>query len=96
VEVISAYIEPIKIAVLVFPFLALAISAIFFIIQYRRYGRFVVSRALILYSFIFYLLCAYFLVILPLPSIEEVAKLTGPSMELTLGASVQNFLKRRY
>jgi glycopeptide antibiotics resistance protein len=93
VEVISAYIEPIKIAVLVFPFLALAISAIFFIIQYRRYGRFVVSRALILYSFIFYLLCAYFLVILPLPSIEEVAKLTGPSMELTLGASVQNFLK---
>jgi hypothetical protein len=49
VEVISAYIEPIKIAVLVFPFLALAISAIFFIIQYRRYGRVVLSRALILY-----------------------------------------------
>lgn len=89
----SAYIEPIKFALWVFPFLALSISTIFFLIQYRRYGRFVLSRALILYSFIFYLLCAYFLVILPLPPMEEVAYLTGPSMELTLGASVHNFLK---
>lgn len=69
----SAYITPIKVALLVFPFLALAISMIFFVIQYRKYGRFILSRALVLYSFVFYLLCAYFLVILPLPSIEEVA-----------------------
>ncbi len=30
----------------------------------------------------FYLLCAYFLVILPLPSRAEVAQYTGPTMEL--------------
>ncbi|KAF1301486.1 VanZ family protein [Enterococcus saccharolyticus] len=88
----SAYIEPIKTAMLIFPFLALAISSIFFIIQYRRYGRFIFYRALILYSFIFYLLCAYLLVILPLPPISEVATYTGPQMELHLGASWQHFM----
>ena len=90
----SAYITPIKVALLVFPFLALAISMIFFVIQYRKYGRFILSRALVLYSFVFYLLCAYFLVILPLPSIEEVAQMTGPKMELQLGASWQHFVQQ--
>lgn len=90
----SAYIGPIKIALLLFPFLALGISAIFFVRQYRKYGRFIWSRAIILYSFVFYLLCAYFLVILPLPSIEEVAKMTGPRMELQLGASWIHFLQQ--
>lgn len=90
----SAYITPIKVALLVFPFLTLAISMIFFVIQYRKYGRFIFSRALVLYSFVFYLLCAYFLVILPLPSIEEVAHMTGPKMELQLGASWQHFVQQ--
>ncbi|OTN76502.1 hypothetical protein A5886_001579 [Enterococcus sp. 8G7_MSG3316] len=90
----SAYIGPIKIALLVFPFLALGISSIFFVRQYRKYGRFLWSRALILYSFVFYLLCAYFLVILPLPSIEAVAQMTGPRMEWQLGASWIHFLQQ--
>ncbi|WP_228760976.1 VanZ family protein, partial [Enterococcus mundtii] len=47
-----------------------------------KYGSFVWTRAMILYSFVFYLLCAYFLVILPLPSRAEVAQYTGPTMEL--------------
>ncbi|MER2005631.1 MAG: hypothetical protein ABS919_14795 [Enterococcus casseliflavus] len=54
----SAYITPIKVALLVFPFLALAISMIFFVIQYRKYGRFMVGRALVVCSFVFYLFCA--------------------------------------
>ncbi|WP_312541081.1 VanZ family protein [Enterococcus sp.] len=90
----SAYIEPIKIALLVFPFLALAISTIFFVRQYRRYGRFIWSRGIILYSFVFYLLCAYFLVILPLPAISEVAQMTGPKMEWHLGASWVHFMQQ--
>jgi glycopeptide antibiotics resistance protein len=90
----SAYLMPIKVAVLLFPFLALAISSIFFVRQYRKYGRFILSRALILYSFVFYLLCAYFLVILPLPSIQEVAQMNGPRMEWHLGASWQHFLQQ--
>lgn len=90
----SAYLMPIKVALLLFPFLALAISSIFFVRQYRKFGRFIFSRAIVLYSFVFYLLCAYFLVILPLPSIEEVAQMTGPKMEWQLGASWQHFLQQ--
>lgn len=87
----ASYIEPIRFALIVFPFLALAISAIFFIYEYRKYGTFLLTRAVILYSFVFYLLCAYFLVILPLPTKEAVAQMTGPKMELHLFASWENF-----
>ncbi|MFL0439696.1 VanZ family protein [Enterococcus pernyi] len=87
----ASYIEPIRFALIVFPFLALAISAIFFIYEYRKYGTFLLTRAVILYSFVFYLLCACFLVILPLPTKEAVAKMTGPKMELHLFASWENF-----
>ncbi|MBO0462571.1 VanZ family protein [Enterococcus sp. DIV1298c] len=87
----ASYIEPIRFALLVFPFLALAISAVFFIYEYRKYGTFLLTRAVILYSFVFYLLCAYFLVILPLPTKEAVAQMTGPKMELQLFATWYNF-----
>ncbi|MGK0612280.1 VanZ family protein, partial [Enterococcus faecalis] len=56
----SSYSEPIKTAIFLFPFLALAISGIFLIYEYRKYGTFLLRRAIILYSFVFYLLCAYF------------------------------------
>ena len=49
----SAYLMPIKVALLLFPFLALAISSIFFVRQYRKFGRFIFSRAIVLYSFVF-------------------------------------------
>lgn len=88
----SAYIEPLKVAVFIFPWLALLISFPFFMIQYRKFGRFIFLRGLILYSFVFYLLCAYFLIILPLPSIESVAQLKTPKYELELGKSFLEFL----
>ncbi len=47
-----------------------------------------------MYSFVFYLLCAYFLVILPLPAISEVAQMTGPKMEWHLGASCVHFMQQ--
>lgn len=94
VAFLAAYIEPIKTALLIFPFLALAISTIFFVYEYRKYGSFLVFRGVVLYSFVFYLLCAYLLVILPLPSREAVAQLTGPSMELSLGASLRHFMEQ--
>lgn len=87
-----AYIEPLKVAIAIFPWLALLISFPFFMLQYRKFGRFLFFRGLILYSFIFYLLCAYFLIILPLPSIESVAQLTTPRYELELGKSLHEFL----
>ncbi|PQD41180.1 VanZ family protein [Enterococcus durans] len=87
----SSYIEPIRFALIVFPFLALAISSVFFIYEYRKYGTFILTRAIVLYSFVFYLLCAYFLVILPLPTKEAVAQMTGPKMELHLFATWEHF-----
>jgi len=89
----SAYSEPIKTAIFLFPFLALAISGIFLIYEYRKYGTFLLRRAIILYSFVFYLLCAYFLVILPLPPRSEVAQYTGPYYELRPFYFVVNFMK---
>lgn len=72
----ATYLFPIKTAILTFPFLALFIAIPFLIWQYRRYGGLSSWRAITIYSFIFYLLCAYFLIILPLPKVADVAKLT--------------------
>lgn len=88
----GAYEAPIKTAILVFPFLAFAISFIFIIYEYRKYGTFLFRRALILYSFVFYLLCAYFLIILPLPPRDEVAKYTSQMIELRPFYTVVRFL----
>lgn len=78
----SIYLIPIQTAILLFPLLAALITIPYIIVQYRRYGAVTPLRVLIVYSFIFYLLCAYFMVILPLPPMEEVAKYTTPTMQL--------------
>lgn len=88
----SAYTLPIKTAMLIFPFVAFIISFILVIREYRKYGTFLFSRAVIIYSFVFYLLCAYFLVILPLPPREEVAHYTSQCLELRPFYFVHRFL----
>ena len=75
-EQLARYIDPISTAMWVFPFVALVFTAPYVISCYRRYGAVLFFRALIVYSFIFYMLCVYFLGILPLPSFEEVAAMT--------------------
>ncbi len=74
------YITAIKIAILVFPVLALVLTLPYIIVQYFKYGSVSFLRSLILFTFIFYMLCAYFLVIMPLPHRYEV----GPGRELNL------------
>ncbi|MDT2570839.1 VanZ family protein [Enterococcus raffinosus] len=90
----NSYIFPIKAAVITFPFLAMIITAPFLIYYYRKYGQLGKLRSLILYSFVFYLLSAYYLVILPLPSIDAVAQMTGPRYELHLFQSWHNFMNQ--
>lgn len=87
----SVYLIPIQTALLLFPFLAAVITLPYSIVQYRKYGSVLPIRVLLVYSFIFYLLCAYFLVILPLPPIEEVASYTKPVMQLIPFASLKEF-----
>ena len=50
----ASYIEPIRFALIVFPFLALAISFCFFyLLNIVKYGTFLVTRAVILYFLCF-------------------------------------------
>lgn len=79
----SIYKIPIIAAFIFFPIISLIFTLPYLIYQYRKYGSIPILRSLIFYSFILYLLCAYFLIILPLPSITEVAKLTTPTTQLT-------------
>ena len=76
------YLEVIKQAVIFFPGTAFLFTLPYIIYNYRKYGSVLSLRILIVYSFILYLICAYFLVILPLSSREEAAAMTGPRAQL--------------
>lgn len=78
----TIYKIPIEIAFFIFPFLAFLFTVPYLIYQYRKYGSIPILRSIIIYSFILYLLCAYFLVILPLPDMDTVKNLTTPTMQL--------------
>ena len=51
-----------------FPFIAALITLPYLIYQYRKYGSIPALHTLVVYSFVLYLLIAYFMVILPLPA----------------------------
>lgn len=89
----EAYLIPIKTAFLVFPMIAVLFTAPYLIIQYRNYGSISFLRSVILYSFILYLLCMYLLVILPLPSMEEVLQLTTPETQLRPFQFIRDFIR---
>lgn len=78
----SVYAVPIKIGIIVFPIIALLITIPYMIKQYHKYGAIPPLRTFIVYSFVLYLLIAWFMVILPLPKIEEVKNMTGPWAQL--------------
>ncbi|MFQ9179048.1 MAG: hypothetical protein ACLR3C_03400 [Eggerthella lenta] len=62
----NVYVSNILFAALSFPLIAFFITLPYMIYQYRRFGSIPWLRTLVVYSFAFYLLCAYFLVLLPL------------------------------
>lgn len=76
------YISSIKTAFLFFPILGFVFTLPYILYQYHKYGSIPVLRSMIVYSFILYLTNIYFLVILPLPPIEEVANYTFPEKQL--------------
>lgn len=81
-EVSDMYREVIFTAFKYFPLLALVMTLPYVFHNYRKYGSIKSVRVLVIYSFALYLLCCYFLVILPLPTIEEAAAMTGPWVQL--------------
>ena len=61
------YIDDIITGLIVFPFIAAVFTLPYVMVQYHKYGSVSKYRSLIIYSFILYMLIAYFMVILPLP-----------------------------
>lgn len=61
------YLEPILTAAVFFPLLAALFTLPYMIYCYRRYGAVLVMRVALMYAFLYYLICVYFLAILPFP-----------------------------
>lgn len=71
----SSFAQAIQTAILLFPIVALFFTIPYILHQYHKYGSIHSWRTVVIYSFILYMMSAYFLVILPLPSQEYVSSL---------------------
>lgn len=89
----SQYINVIYTAVFFFPFLALLLTLPILLVNYHRYGALPKWNIFVLYTFVFYMLCAYFLTILPLPSRSFVAHLTTPTHNFVPLMFITDFIK---
>lgn len=76
-----SYLQAIKIAFFTFPFLAFLITIPFILRQYHKYGSINKLRVLIIYSFILYVICVYFLAIFPLPDKDNI-DMNSPTSQL--------------
>lgn len=70
------YIDIIITACLIFPIAAFLITLPYIIYNYNKFGSILFIRTILIYLFVLYLISAYFLIIMPLPSIEYVSHLT--------------------
>lgn len=87
------YFTAIKTAIIIFPIVAFLFTIPFIISQYHRYGSIHKFRVLIIYSFILYLITIYFLVILPLPNIEEVDNPINEMLRLKPFSFVEDMIR---
>lgn len=89
----DSYIQVIKTSIVFFPVIALVFTLPYILFNYHKYGSIISFRIVIVYSFILYLLTAFFLVSLPLPTYEYVAQLDIPRAQLQPLAFVHDILK---
>lgn len=68
----ETYLFPIKIAIITFPIFAFLFTLPFAIFQYKKYGYINKFRIFILFSFLLFLIVAFYLVILPLPASTDI------------------------
>ncbi len=78
----QAFSYSIQTAFIFFPVLAFLFTMPYILYTYHKYGSVSFYRSIIVYAFLLYLISAYFLIILPLPSKEFVAGLTRPNYNL--------------
>ncbi|AQW20869.1 teicoplanin resistance protein VanZ [Lentilactobacillus curieae] len=89
----SQYIHVVMTAAVAFPFIAILITFPILLINYHKYGSIPKWNIFMLYTFVFYLLCAYFLIILPLPPLSYVEHLTTPKYNLKPFTFILEFIK---
>ncbi|MDR2771516.1 MAG: VanZ family protein [Clostridiales Family XIII bacterium] len=90
----DAYFLPISTAAWQFPIIAALLTLPYSVYSYRKYGAVSAYRSLLLFSMLFYLQCAFYLVILPLPNPSEVAEMTGPYAELIPFKNIYDFVTK--
>lgn len=90
---LSSYSMPIITAVTIFPIVVCIISLPFLVYNYRKYKGLSLMRATVIFSFVFYMMCAFFLTLLPLPTIEEVLERKPVSFNYHLFNNIQSTLK---
>ena len=87
------YTEAIKTAILIFPLISFLFTIPFILKQYHKYGSINKLRTLIIYSFILYLITIYFLVILPLPTKEQLLNMKPLKPNLIPFNFINNLIK---
>ncbi|WP_159637958.1 VanZ family protein [Erysipelothrix anatis] len=78
----QSFIYPVKTALFIFPVLAFLFTMPYTIYQYRKYGVIPLFRTFVIFSFLYYMMNAYFMVILPLPARESVHTTYREMMQL--------------
>lgn len=78
---LQSYLSPISYAFMSFPVAALLFTLPFLMVQYRRYGYINKIRALVLYLLLLYLLNAFYLIMLPMPSSRHNAMPMGSMIQ---------------
>lgn len=85
-------LEALRQAAVLYPIVAVLFTLPYVAWSYRKYGSLWSLRVLVVYSFMLYMLCVYCLVILPLPTGEAAAALSGHRAELKPFHFVQDIL----
>lgn len=88
----DVYLYPLKTAALWFLLAAFLLSVPYMIYCYRKYGEVSILRTFVVFAFIYYMISAYFLVILPLPSKEAVDAMAPLKPQLHPLAFIKDFL----
>lgn len=83
-------------AVVLFPIVVAVFTLPYIAYNYHKYGSILSLKVLIVYSFIFYLLCMYCLVVLPLPSPEKAATLHSHKMQLEPFLFIKDIIKKAH
>ncbi|MCR5753763.1 MAG: VanZ family protein [Acetatifactor sp.] len=89
----SNYTFPVVTAITVFPSIVCLMTVPFLVWNYRKYNGLSIMRATVIFSFVFYMMCAFFLTLLPLPTVEEVLKRKPVAFNPYLFNNIQSAMK---